>query len=325
MPVSTRPGQPLGITPNMGGGGGTLGDGGIPPSLDLGLEELFGPKDVTTTQIIDLADWIRPTAENILRVGENLSFPGGNLAQYPFPDQRVAAMNPWQVQGARLGMTRALSDAPALSMSEALGLGTLSGQYLSPDTNPYLRQNYLNAARDMADVYRYATAPATQASALNAGQFGSAAQDQMRFMQQYSLGENLNNLAARMYGDNYSQERDRQMEQQRMVPQMIQQQFISPEYLQQLGTRFQQQKQLGMDVDYQNQFRRDQWPYQAFDIYKGALGAMPGGLGSQTTTGPNPNYSPPLASLIGLGLMGQAGQGYGGIPGGGMGTGYGMK
>lgn len=272
----------------------------LPPELPFSLEELLGPKETTTTTISDIPEWLKGYAQDYLKASGNLSFPGGQLGPYPFPDQKVAEWNPWQVEGANLGVRRALSDAPVLSMSEALGLDTLGGKYLDPNTNPALRNNYLNAARDMADVYRYATAPATQASALNAGQFGSANQDQMRFLQQYSLGENLNNLASKMYGENFEQERNRMMQQQQMVPQLLQQQFIGPDYIQKMGQQAQVQKQTVYDTDFKNQQARAQWPYQALDVMRGGLTAMPGGMGSTSQTGPNPNYVPPLAAMMGL-------------------------
>lgn len=271
-------------------------------SITALISDIIGKENLTTTQINDLPEWLKRPVLNQLKASQNLLFPGGRMAQYPFPDQRVANMNPFQRTAYNVAARRAISDSPVLAASEALGMGTLRGDYLYPQSNPFLQQNVLSGMRDIADVYRYSTAPTTQAEAIRAGVFGGSAQNQNRILQQYGLGQTLNNFANQMYGGNYQQERNRQMQQQEGVGRMIQQQFLAPQELAKMGQAIQQQKQNVLDADYKNQYARAQFPYQSMDMYRQSMTPFTG-YGSTTTTSPNQSYSGILGPLVGASLL----------------------
>jgi len=86
---------------------------------------------------------------------------------------------------------------------------TAQGQFLHPESNPYLRGTFNAAATDLTNAYRTATAPSIQAQASRMGQFGSSAMNEALALEQYGLGRNLENLASNIYGGNYQQERGR--------------------------------------------------------------------------------------------------------------------
>lgn len=88
---------------------------------------------------------------------------------------------------------------------------TIAGDYLDPATNPYLNASYDAAARAMSNQYRYATAPSTAGMFAQAGTFGGSAHRQLKSMQEFEFGQNLSDLAAQMYGQNYQQERQAQI------------------------------------------------------------------------------------------------------------------
>lgn len=90
-------------------------------------------------------------------------------------------------------------------------LNTINGGYLGPNSNPYLRANVDAASKAVADNYKYATAPGTDAQFARAGSFGGSAHQQTKNMQQFDLGRNLSDLANTMYGSNYNTERGNQL------------------------------------------------------------------------------------------------------------------
>ena len=106
-----------------------------------------------------------------------------------------------------------------------LGLGnttgmlnaTIGGQYLNPATNPYLTATYNEAAKGVTDQYQTATAPSLMAEGEIASGGGpgalanSSAFNQTQWQNQYGLGQNLQNLATNIYGGNYEQERQNQL------------------------------------------------------------------------------------------------------------------
>jgi len=130
----------------------------------------------------------------------------GNLANTARQSQLATLSDQDVARGTEVG-----SYAGALAnQARQQQMATIGGQYLSPDTNPYLKANYDAAARAMADQYKYATAPSTEAMFANAGTFGGSANRQLKSMQEFDFGRNLSDLAAQMYGQNYQQERQTQ-------------------------------------------------------------------------------------------------------------------
>lgn len=88
---------------------------------------------------------------------------------------------------------------------------TMRGDYLSPETNPYLDATYKRAAGAMTDQYRDAVAPQLAAQFARAGSFGGSAHQDTEASSRYNFGRNLEELATGIYGENYGKERDRQL------------------------------------------------------------------------------------------------------------------
>lgn len=92
-------------------------------------------------------------------------------------------------------------------------LSTIRGDYLNPASNPYLQDTYNMAAKSLTDNYSMATAPQTAALFGRGGQaFGdNSGYQQVQAKNQWDLGNNLQNLATNIYGQNYQTERGRQL------------------------------------------------------------------------------------------------------------------
>jgi hypothetical protein len=96
---------------------------------------------------------------------------------------------------------------------ESMLLPTANGQYLTPESNPYIRATYDAAARGVTDNYNSVVRPQNDSVFYRAGAFGpgSSTFEETVARNQYGLGQNLNNLATDIYGRNYSFERGNQL------------------------------------------------------------------------------------------------------------------
>jgi len=306
-------------------GGGSSGGGSTNPD---------GTSNVTATTTTDLPDWLKGDAINFLKMVEGLVAPGGRLAQFPQGlNQQVAPFTPYQ-NTALQGFGNITPQATALTGAGGRMLGdTLSGKYLDPNTNPYLKATYDQAAQGVTDQYRTAIAPSTMASAQLSGQMGGSAYNQLKNMDQYSLGQNLNNLATDIYGGNYQQERLNQLRGEQMLPATTAALYQPYSALLGAGTFQQQQNQDVLNTNYANNLAQAEWPFSLLSFLGSALGQAGGGTGTSTSmsTIPNLNQGGNTAGALGAGsliggallpgLLSSLGSIFGG--GGGMGGGKG--
>lgn len=96
---------------------------------------------------------------------------------------------------------------PLMNAAQSRQFDTIQGRYLSPDSNPWLQANLETGLKQIADIYKYATAPSTAAQFARAGSFGGSANQQTAAMQQFELGRNLSDFTNQFLGENYARER----------------------------------------------------------------------------------------------------------------------
>lgn len=223
-------------------------------------------------------------------------FNSGGLAQVPNPlssssirqydpslNQQVAGFSPNQLAAIEQMRATGQDITPLLQNAQQQLGSTLAGDYLSPESNPYLKSAYEQAARGVTDQYRTATAPTLAAMSQRVGGGGlpgGSAYQQAGMQQQYGLGRNLSDLATQLYGGNYETERGRQLGAMQMAPGMAQAQYLPAEQLMQAGTLEQEQQQLMYDTLFQNMNRADQYQFNVMNQLATALGASQGGAGS---------------------------------------------
>ena len=169
-----------------------------------------------------------------------------------------------------------------------LAMNTMNGQYLNPSSNPQL-QNYFNAAaQPMAAQYQTSTAPSTMAASQQAGMMNSNAGADARLMNQYSLGNNLQSLAANIYEPAYQFERGQQTNMASMLPSLQQGSLLPGQTQFGVGAVQQQQQQQGMNTNIQNALSQFQFPYQLLSQLGGSIGPATGGASNVTSTSPGP-------------------------------------
>lgn len=173
-------------------GGGLLGGLSAADALKYGLPlagalagglGANGSPAGTTTTIQDIPDWQKPYVMGLL-----------NSAQQTFQNQQGN-----QQPGLLAGMGGDQMQA------------TIRGDYLSPDSNPWLKDTYDKAARSLTDQYNYSTMPQLSRAFGNQQAFGgSSAYGEAFGKANEGLATGLADLGTGIYGGNYQSERGRQ-------------------------------------------------------------------------------------------------------------------
>ena len=199
---------------------------------------------------------------------------------------QVAPFSPEQQYGLGMTTQRAINGSPLMNSAQGNAWDTINGKYMSPDSNPWLKEN-VNAA--MNDVTGRVN------SQFSNNNFGGSTNQEM-------LTRNLGDTAANLYGANYNNERTRQMTAMGMAPQMAETDYRDAQALLGVGDARQ-----GLAQQYMNQAnglfdKYTAYPQQQVDNLGRAVSIGMGGGGTTTTTSPNPNQSNGIANLIGGGL-----------------------
>ncbi|MDT8900850.1 hypothetical protein [Anaeroselena agilis] len=127
-------------------------------------------------------------------------------AIYEYAKARVAELP--HAEYARLQEAFASGDVRAL---RTLLNDTIGGKYLSPDTNPYLKQNYSLASQSL-DKDLNKTYDALNSQFNRNGLYDSSARYNALKRQTDKIAEQKTNLATQMFTDNYNQERGYQLQ-----------------------------------------------------------------------------------------------------------------
>ena len=241
-----------------------------------------GGKKQTSTQTSAPWTGLQPYLTDYLKRGQETTQRPYNF----YNGDTVAGFAPEQELGFNLGTQRALSGSPTLNAANKNITGTLNGDYLSPNSNPYLRQNVDQA---MGDVQTRVN------SQFNNNNFGSSAHQEL-------LTRNLGDVANNMYGQNYSNERSNQLSAAGQAPGLANADYLDPQVLQGIGSQRQ-----GLANQYLGNASEQfdgaaEFPYKQLERYGKVVNNGSGQGGTTTTQAPNPNQSNGFTSLLGAGL-----------------------
>jgi hypothetical protein len=87
---------------------------------------------------------------------------------------------------------------------------TLAGKYLTPDSNPYLKQYADAFSKNAADSYARGTSAQTMGQFQNAGAFGGTAMQETQAANNQAFQDSTNQALSGMFGNAYNQERSNQ-------------------------------------------------------------------------------------------------------------------
>lgn len=198
----------------------------------------------------------------------------------------IAPFSPEQELGLSFTTERAINGSPVMNAAQGNAYNTLTGGYMSPDSNPWLKDN-VNTALDAVQ--------GRINSQFNNNAYGSTAH-------QETLQRGLGQVASGMYGDNYNRERQFQQGAMQLSPTLAESDYRDAQALLGVGDARQQLAQKYMDAANGLFTNNNNWNQTQLDNYGRAVGTGMGAGSTTTTTAPNPNQSNGIADLIGTGL-----------------------
>jgi len=234
----------------------------------------------TVTQ--DPSALTKPYYEEALKEAQKL-FQSGT-PQF-FPEATYVPLSGQTEAALKLQEERALAGSPLLQQAQGQVGDILSGKFLDPESNPYLKAAYEKAA---------GSAQGTLGSQFAAaGRYGSGAMAE-------TAGKRYGDIATDIYGGAYERERQRQMSALGMAPGLAQADYYDIQQLGNVG----QQREAFEEAKLTDAMRRfefeQQKPYTKLNQYLSALGMTPGY--QQTTQ--TPIYRSGGANLLGGALGG---------------------
>jgi len=203
-----------------------------------------------------------------------------------YPGQSVADFDPLTLQAQQLTADRALAGSPLLAAAQEQNLASVRGDYLSPESNPYLRSTYDQAAQAVGENFNRIALPGIESRFARAGQLGSSQLLGARQIATESLGRSLGELATNIYGGAYDAERGRQESAARFAPELAAEDYRNLDALSSVGAqREQQQQRLIDDLIARFEFGQQE-PYNRLARFSQLLG-NPITVGSGGSSGNN--------------------------------------
>lgn len=227
----------------------------------------------TTVSKTEPPDYVKPYAINYLNQAQNVA----NLPYQPFEGARIADFTPEQNLGFGMTTANAVNSFPLADQANRSLSGTINGDYLTADSNPYLKGAVDQALGGVASKVN---------SQFAGNNYGSSGHEEW-------LQKNLANTALPIYAQNYQNERNNQLQASMYAPGLVNGNIAA---LQQAGGQQQALNQSLNDLGYNEYQQALGFPYQQLDTLGSALGAS---SGYGQTTGPNPYQTNKMAGALG--------------------------
>jgi len=267
-------------------------------SAGLGLLGSAMGGDDTVTQQTQLPNFLQPYGPLYAQAGYNLF----NQPYQPYPFETVAPFTQDQQAAMDMVRQRSMTGSPVVNAAQQQTLNTINGDYLNPQTNPYLQQTFDQAANRVTDAFSRGTAAQTDARFARAGAFGGSAWNQAQQANQTALGDSLAGMAANIFGNNYAQERNRQQQAAQFAPNLAAQDYRDAEALLNVGGMQQQLGQQYLTDDASRFQQAQQYPYQQFQMFGSMFSPNFGMNSTQSYPGVSPLSGALGGALGGVGL-----------------------
>lgn len=244
-----------------------------------------------TTQTVTNAPpaYLQPYLTDAASGAQSLFNQGGGF----FQGNTVAPLSDTTNQALQLTRQRALNGNPLDAAAQNSALSTASGQFLG--SNPFLDAAADAANRSTIRQFRDATMPSLQGSFARAGRYGSNAQTNAVQGAQEALATGLGDSNARLYGQDYSNERSRMLQAAQLAPSLTQTDFRNLSVLEGVGGTLDDRAQAELNARIQQATQ----PRTALDEYIARLTGVRGSDGTATTVTPSARSSRAAGALGG--------------------------
>ena len=240
------------------------------------------PTNVTTTTSQEPSEFIRPYFQQAIDYGQDLF--ESQTPQF-FPKATYTGFAPQTETALQLAQARAIQGNPLLGSAQGEVNKILQGDYLSPTSNPFLK----NVANQVADN----VTSQVQSQFTRAGRLGSGANQEI-------LARELADAQNRLFSDNFAAERQRQFDAVQLAPQLAREDYSDIAQLGQVG-QVREDMEMAKLQDAIARFDFEQQrPFLKLREYLGTIGANVPSTSIQTQ---------PVFRNTGAGLLGGALQG----------------
>jgi hypothetical protein len=233
-----------------------------------------------------------------------LVMPNGQLAPYNMPNQQVAGFNPYEQTGLQNEFNTAAGEMGNTGEATNLTGQILAGDQLNPATNPYLAATSEAMAAPTIAEYGNAIAPSEMGQAALAGAFGGSADASQRALNQFNLSNSLSNANEMLYGQNFQQAQQNQLNTLQNLGQIEAGANAPAEFQLSSGGVQQEQQQNQLNTNYQNALNQAQFPYQQLQYLASMLSGFGQGSGRSLNTQTEPEGGTGMQDLFGLGSLG---------------------
>ncbi len=268
--------------------------------LDKALYKGGGSAPANTSQTVtqQLPAYAQPYAEQLMSRSADLS----NKQYTPYTGQKIADLNSSQLYG--IGKTQQQGTMGFQGQGDANDLyqQTVRGDFLNPESNPYLQKTFDTAAGRMASAYKNGTAAQTDSTFGRNGAFGGSAWQQAQQGNENAFGDSLANLATNTYGTNYNQERSNQLNAMQFAPQMQNMGYTDSQKLIGAGDIQRSYQQDLLNQGYGDWQAAQNQPYANLDVLAKGLSGSIGNAGQTFTSAANPYQSNNFANYLGGGM-----------------------
>tara|TARA_X000000950_G_C13816090_1_gene619866 strand:+ start:33 stop:863 length:831 start_codon:yes stop_codon:yes gene_type:complete len=237
------------------------------------------PQNVTTTSSAEPSEFIKPYLTQAIDYSQDLF--ESDLPNF-FPNNTFVTPAAETQAALDLATVRSLAGNPLLNQSQNLASQTLSGDFLSPTTNPYSQGLFNQMADDVTSK--------VQSQFSRAGRLGSGANQEI-------LADSLGRLANQVYGDQFNRERAIQAQTMQTAPQLGEMDFNDIRRLQQVGADRESIEQTKLQDAISRFDFEQQKPFLKLNQFLGALGSP---VPTQTVS------TQPVFRNTGAGLLGGA-------------------
>lgn len=247
--------------------------------------------------------------QNYVQQAANLTSQAPTMYQ----GQRVADLSPQHLQAMDLVTQRATNGAPDLNAARGQAMQTAQGAYLNANpysANPWTDRVIANNTGNMAEGFAAGTAAQNAALANMQGAFGGSGYTQKQAMDAGNLAKQIGQMAdttrmnqTNLASGNWEQERARQLQASGLAGQLAQDDWTAGQQLAGVGDMQRGYQTENMNSLYNTWKEGQMAPFQNLDIFRNALSAASGGMGTNTTYQTAGGFSP-LAGLLGAGAIG---------------------
>ncbi len=198
--------------------------------------------------------------------------------------------------------------APQLSMG-ASGIrdyaGTLlAGDWLKPETNPYLSGMAEAATRGATDNFNRSVLPNLRSAAISQGAYGGSREGVETAVRAAEVDKNIRDTYANIYGNNYAREREFMSQVPGLYGAANELDLATPKALSAAGDQTYAWDQMLADEDLAKYMEAIAAPWRGVDKVSGIVNQLMGGAGNTTTTQKTPWYQQALqAGMGGLGFL----------------------